>query len=233
MLVLKFIDEREDVEKNKKHFFNKGRKIQNNKINRYSININGKNVLVLELREKDLLREDVLTLLKVYKDRVLVSEKYKNFEMLKEYIYSPKEYYQRALISSLVNQMKTVNKDWKNICIKTERFLPFKELYELVRISKKVTIIAENNSYTEKFSKDCYYEYGAIISVKKDDSKLRNDAYLDLDKVDDSGKLMINVNTKDFILYPDARYFEICPEYEKLLSFDIEHNIICAVFSNK
>ena len=233
MLVLSFIDESEEVAKNKKHFFKKNRKNKNNKINRYSINVNSKNVLVLELTEKDLHKEDVLALLKIYKGRVLVSEKYKNFEMLKEYLYSPKEYYQRALISSLVNQIKSVNKDWMNICIQTENFMPHKELYELVRISKKVTIIADNNSYTEKFCKDCYYEYGAIVSVKKEKSTLRYDVFLNLDEVDNSGKLMINVNTKNFILYPDTRYFESCMEYQKLIPFGLEHNDICSVFSNK
>ena len=233
MLVLNFFDERENVEKNKKHFFKKHRKNNNNKINRYSINVNGKNVLVLELTEKDLLKEDVLALLKIYKGRVLVSEKYKNSDGLKEYLYSPKEYYQRALISSLVNQIKTINKEWKNICIRTENFEPFKELYELVRISKKVTIIGENNLHTEKFSKDCYYEYGAIVSVKKEISVLKYDVFLNLDEVDNSGKLMINVNTKDFILYPDTRYFESCTEYQKLIPFGLEHNDICSVFSNK
>lgn len=233
MLVLNFSDEREDVEKNKKHFFKKHRKNNNNKINRYSINVNGKNVLVLELTEKDLLKEDVRALLKIYKGRVLMPEKYKNFEGVKEYLYSPKEYYQRALISSLVNQIKTVNKDWKNICIRTENFEPLKELYELVRISKKVTIIGENNLHTEKFSKDCYYEYGAIVSVKREISGLKYDVFLNLDEVDNSGKLMINVNTKDFILYPDTRYFESCTEYQKLVAFCLDYNTICSVFSNK
>lgn len=233
MLILNFVDERENEEKNKKRFIRKLRKKQNNMINRYSINVNGKNVLVLELTEKDIIEEDVLALLKIYKGRVLVSEKYKNSEMVKEYLYSPKEYYQRALISSLVNQIKTVNKDWKSVCIRTECFVPFKELYQLVKISKKVTIIGENNIYTEKFSKDCYYEYGAIVLVKKENSELKYDVFMDLDEVDNSGKLMINVNAKDFILYSDTRYFESCTEYQKLLPFYLEHNTICSAFSNK
>ena len=233
MLVLNFFDEREDVEKNKKKFFQKRRKNNNNKIKRYSINVNGKNVLVLELTEKDLVEEDVLALLKIYKGMVLVPEKYKNSERLKEYLYSPKEYYHRALISSLVNQIKSVNKDWKNICIRTESFMAHKELYELVRISKKVTIIGESNLQSEKFTKDCYYEYGAIVSVKKDNSGLKYDVFLNLDEVDNSGKLMINVNTKDFILYPDTRYFESCTEYQKLVAFCLDYNTICSVFSNK
>ena len=233
LLILNFINKNEEKERIKKRFFKNSRVLNKNDLNRYSVCVNGKNVIVLELTERDLTRDDVLKLLKIYQGRVLVSEKYKNYEPLKEYLFSSKEYYQRALISSLVNQIKTVNKEWKNICIKTENFVPFKELYELMRISKKIVIIAKNNCFTEKFSKDCYYEYGAIVSVKNGISGLEYDVFLDLDEVDNSGKLMIKVNHKDFILYPDMRYFENCREYQKLLSFNIEYNIICSAFPTK
>lgn len=233
LLVLNFINEREKTENTKKRFFKKNRTSNENELNRFSINVNGKNAIVLELRKKDLQCEDVLRLLKIYKGRVLVASKYKNEEILKEYLYSPKEYYQRALISSLVNQIKSVNKDWKNICVKIKSFFPFKEFYELVRISKAVAILTEANAYTHKFSKDCYYDFGAIVSVKTEISTNKFDIILDLDSIDDNGKLMINVKGKEFLLYPDMRFFENNTEYQKLLQCNIEHNIICAAFSNK
>ncbi len=233
MLILKFDDEREKIDNTKKRLFKKSRALRNNELKRYSINVNGKAAIVLELTEKDLQYEEVLTLLKIYKGRVLVTSKYKNEEILKEYLYSPKEYYQRALISSLVNQIKSVNKDWKNICVKIKSFFPFKEFYELVRISKAVAILTEANAYTHKFSEDCYYDFGAIVSVKTEISTNKFDIILDLDSIDNNGKLMINVKGKEFLLYPDMRFFENNTEYQKLLQYNIEHNIICAAFSNK
>ena len=230
LLILNFIEEKVVV---RKSVFKK-RKMLNKKIfNRYSIEVNGKNVIVLDLTINDLCNENVLSLLKIYKRRVLVSEKYNDSDILKDYVYIPKEYYQRALLSSLVNQIKTVNKEWKNIYIKTEFFSPFKELYELVRISKTVSIITEPNSYTEKFLNDCYYEYGAIVNVKEDYSILKNGVCLDLDEIDSNGKLMININGKDFLLYPDMRYYENRPEYQILSPYNIEHRLICSAFSNK
>ncbi len=230
MLVLKFNDEKDNIKKEKRRF---SLKTRNEEFIRYSINVNGKNAVVLELRKKDLQCEEVLRLLKIYKGRVLVSSKYMNEEILNDYIYNPQEYYLRASLSSLVNQIKSVNKDWKNICVKIKSFFPFKEFYELVRISKAVTILTEANAYTHKFSKECYYDFGAIVSVKKEIPTNKFDIILDLDSIDNNGKLMINVNGKEFLLYPDMRFFENNTEYQKLLQYNIEHNIICAAFSNK
>ncbi len=233
LLVLDFVDERENIKDVKKRFKKKKKLKSERDFKRYSVNVNGKNAIVLELTEKDLHSEDVLTLLKIYKGRVLVSSKYANNELLNEYVFSPKEYYQRALLSSLINQIKTVNRDWKNICIKIKSFSPFKELYELVRISKTVTMITPDNALTDKFLKECYYEYGTVVSFKNEITAQRYDVFLDLDEVDNKGKLMINVNGKEFLLYSDTRYFENCSEYQKLFPFNMEHNIICAAFSLK
>ena len=229
MLILNFYDEIEN-RKNKRFGI---RNKKNKDIKRYSININGKNAIVLELIKKDLQYEEVLKLLEIYKGRVLVSSKFKNEYILKEYVYNPHEYYMRASLSSLVNQIKSFNKEWKSICIKVERFLPFKEFYELVRISKNVTILTESNMHTRKFSKDCFYDFGAIVSVKTELQTNEFDVFLDLDSIDSKGKLIINVSRKEFLLYPDMKYFENNTEYQKLLPYNIEHNIICAAFSNK
>ena len=233
MLVLDFVDERAVDEKSKRKIFRKKVRENNKELKRYSVNVNGKNVTILEITEKDLKKDDVLTLLKIYKGRVLVPDKFKEKENLKEYLYSPKEYYHRALLSSLINQIKTVNKEWKNVTVKTEVFKPFKEFYELVRISKSVIILTEANSYTEKFMDDCYYEYGAIVIIKKEITLTKNDVYLNLDKIDNKGKLMINAKGKDFLLYPDIKYFEVYSEYQKLSPYNIESNLICSAFSDK
>ena len=102
-----------------------------------------------------------------------------------------------------------------------------------VRISKAVTIVTDNNIFTEKFAKDCFYEYGSIVNIKKENSTQINDIFLDFNQIDNNGKLMINVKGKDFLLYPDTRYFDNCVEYQKLLPYNIEHNVICSAFSNK
>lgn len=230
MLVLKINGEREKIKKVKGLFRKKIFYETPEDIKRYSVEVKGKKVLVLELTEKDLDKEDVITLLKMYKGRVLVSEDNINYELLKEYLFDPKAYFQRAVLSSLKNQIRTVNKEWKNICIKIDDFSPFTELFELVKISKKVTFITQKNPTTNKFLNDCYYEFGAMVSVKGECSS-ENDVFLDLDKIDGNGKLMINVKGKSFLLYPDTTYFTGDEEYKKLVNFNIHHNLICAAFS--
>ena len=229
MLILNLNCEGQYNKKVKKRYL-KTRK--NNSLERYSINVNGKNAIVLELTEDDLSNSDVLTLLKIYKGRVLASVEYVCKENIKEYLFDPVDYYKRALISSLINQLKTINRDWMSVSIKTKCFKPFKELYELVRISKAITIITDNNASTHKFLNECYNEYGAIVSVDKECYK-RDAVFMNLDEIDNKGKLMISVKGREFLLYPDNRYFENSVEYQKLSKYNIEHSIICAAFSDK
>lgn len=231
MLILKLTDERD---KKTKGIFRKRIICENQEeIKRHSVNVNGKNVIVVELPKQKIESEDILTLLRIYKGRVLVSKDDSKIKALKESLFSPEEYYQRAVLSSLINQIKSFNNEWKNICIKTENFKPFKELFEIVKISKSVTLITKENTESDKFLSDCYYEYGSVIRVKGEDQFLKCDVFLNLDETDDRGKLIINVKGKDFLLYPDVSYFQDKTEYKELLPFNIEHNIICAAFSDK
>ena len=232
MLILKINEEREKIKKTKGIFRKKIIYEKTDDIKRYSININGKSAIVLELPEEEIGNEDVLSLLKIYKGRVLVAEEYYHNDILKEYLFVPKEYYQRAILSSFKNQIMTVNREWKNVCIKTENFYPFKELFQIVKISKTLTLLTPKNTLTENFLKECYFELGAIVSVK-DICPQKTDVYLDLDLIDEKGKLMVNVKGRDFILYPDATYFDDKEEYNKLFMFNIEPDKIKAAFSDK
>lgn len=233
MLVLKITDERDTVRKVKGVFRKKIVYEELSHINRSSLCINGKTVITLELPFSKMNCDDVIKLLNIHKGQVLASEKYNGIDNLKGYIFSPKEYYQRAVVSSLINQMKNLNKELETVCIKTAEFVPFKELFEIVRISKSVVLIAPKNIFTNKFLSDCYYEYGAVVTVKGGADSLKYDVFLDLDEIDDKGKLMISVKGKSFLLYPDISYFQDNIEYQKLLPFNIEHNKICAAFSDK
>ncbi len=231
MLVLKFNKDKENVKKKRHVFRRKKDNINIPELNRYSINVNGKQVLVLELTERELIDENVTALLKIYKGKVLVPEGYKNVEVLKEYLFEPKEYYQRAVLSSLKKQIRTVNKEWNNICIKFDNFSPFQEFFEIVQLSKSVNLITPKNPQSIKFVNDCYNEFGAIVFLNGAYSSERS-VLLDLDKIDSSGRLLIKVKEKDFILYPDTTYFQQKDEFKKLSTFNVEHNIICAAFSN-
>ncbi len=232
MLILKITEEREQRIKNKGRFRKKVVYENYDQINRYTINVSGKNVVVLELSEKNLENEDVATILRVYNNRVLVEEKYKRNKILVNYLFNPKAYYQRAVLSSLTNQIKTLNKDWQNICVKLKFFLPFNEFFSLVKISKNVTVITDESNLTDMFLNRCFCEYGAVVKLKNECATTDFDVFLDLDAIDNKGKVMIEVKGKTFLLYPDNTYFSNDAEYEKLQCFNLEHNEMCAAFSD-
>lgn len=232
MLILKINEEREKIKRIKGIFRKKIIYEKLEDIKRYSINVNGKTVTVLELSASEIGNDDFLSLLKIYKGRVLVSEEYYRNDILKDYLFDPREYYKRAILSSFKNQIRTVRKDWNNVCIKTDEFSPFKELFEIVKISKTLTLVTQRSTLTDEFVNECYYEFGAIIFLKEA-CPLQTDVFLNLDLIDAKGKLMINVRGREFILYPDATYFDGNEEYQKLLMFNVDHNKICAAFSDK
>ncbi len=229
MLILKINEEREKNRRTK-GIFRKKIIYEKTDIKRYSININGKNVIVVELPADEIGSEDVLSLLKVYNGRVLVPPNYYLNEILKEYLFDPSEYYKRAILSSFKNQIRTVCKDWKNVCIKTNEFSPSNELFEIVKISKTMTLLTPESRLTEEFVNECYYKLGAIVFIKES-CPLQADAFLDLELIDTKGRLMVSAKGREHILYPDATYFVENEEYKKLSMFNIEYSQICAAFS--
>lgn len=232
MLVLDFIEDKEEIKVRKTGFRKRKFSNREKELKRYSINVNGRNVVVLELTEGDLYNEDVLSLLKIYKGRVLAPIENQSNNLLLDYTFNPKEYYQRAILSSLIKQIKTINREWRTVNIEVEDFFLCNELYELVKITKRVNIKTSQNALTDKFTKLCYYEYGSVITFK-DSLSEKYDVVLRLDEVDEKGKLMINAGGKECLLYSDGKYFESSTEYQKLYHFNIEHNIICSAFSDK
>ncbi len=235
MLVLKIVGEEKEHNKHGR-FFKRKRKVELNcNIIRKNIAINGKLIMILEIPFSMMYDENVEKLLKIYKGRVLVGEKYSDLDFYNEYLFSAKKYYQRAILSSVVNQIKANSKEWKDIGIELGEFYICNEFYEIVRNFKSVTLITGRNIYLEKFIDDCYYEFGAIVAVK-DDREIYRDkyaVYLNLDDVDAKGKLIINVNGKPSLLYPDASYFSAKEEYSKLEEFEINSDLICAAFSGE
>ncbi len=233
MLIFNVVDEREGKKK-KRGLWGRKRVYESEiGIKRESVSINGKTVIVLNIPRNMLKSEDVLTLLKAYKGKVLKSKNNADADFLNEYLFNPKPYYQRASLSSFVNQIKVINKEWKSICIKICEFMPFRELFDVVRFSKSVTLITDENVLTYKFINECFYKYGAVVTVKSETTSSEYDVYLDLDEIDDGGKLMIKVKDKNCLLYPDSSYFQDDGEYLNVLPYNIEHNIVCAAFSDK
>lgn len=232
MLVLKIDTEREAIKKRKGVFNKKTNNVVSSGVVRSTVNINGVNAVVMELPLSATKTEEFATLLNMYSGRLLCSSN--NCTVISaDYLFSAKSYYQRALLSSLVNQAKIISADCNSVCVKIKDFFICNELYRLVKIFKNVTIITAVNALTNEFADKCYYEYGAKVKIKGNHTPLTGSVLINLDNADEKGRLIINACGKECLLYPDSTYFENNAEYNKLHGFDIEHNLICAAFSGK
>lgn len=233
MMILKITDEVYGQGRNRTHFL---KRADNGKLcdfRRSSVKVNGKNVVVLEITERGMDCDDVRTLLKFYEGRVLLSEGNKDVQVPESVLFNPEKYYMRAILSSLVNQINTVNKEWKRIFIKIDDFEPFKEFYRIVKISKSLCLQTRRNSSTNNFVNTCYNEYGAVVKIREKFDTDSYDIFLNLEEIDKNGKLIIDVKGKPTLLYPDITYFENNSEYKKLSGFGVDYNTICAAFSDK
>ena len=235
MLVLKINTEKEFVKKRKGVFSKKSISVQSNGVVRSTVNINGVKAIVMELPLAATKTEEFNTLLKMYSGRLLCANTDNDNSHIinADYLFSPKAYYQRALLSSLVNQVKIISADCSRVCMKVEAFFICKELYSLVKVFKDVTINTKPSALTTQFVSQCYNDFGAIVKIKSDYIALSNTVLVDLDKADEKGRLIINACGKEYFLYPDSTYFECNAEYNKLQGFNIDYNLLCAAFSGK
>lgn len=232
MLILKVTERTIDNTKSR-HFFRKRKNNVNSEdFKRSSLKVMGTNVVVLETYSDKLECEDMERLIKAYEGRILLPEN-SNITLPEEVLFNPKRYYMRAVLSSLINQIRTVHGDWRRICIKIDEFEPFKELYKVVEISKSLCLLTKRNSGVNKFVDACYNEYGAVVSVKENIEPSFWNVFLDLEKTDKRGRLIVEENGVPLVLYPDAAYFENKEEYRAVLNYGVEHKTVCAAFSDK
>ncbi|MGN1315615.1 MAG: hypothetical protein ACI4VW_00970 [Acutalibacteraceae bacterium] len=233
MLILKITDEVHGNRRNRNFLRKKTVNENLYDFRRSSVRVNGKNVVVLEITESSMDCDDVQTLLKIYQGRILLSKGKEDVQVPESMLFNPNKYYMRAILSSLANQINTVNKEWKRIFIKIDDFEPFKEFYRIVKLSKSLCLQTQKNSSTNNFVNTCYNEYGAVVKIREECNTDSYDVFLNLEEIDKSGKLIIDINGTPTLLYPDITYFENDSEYQKLACFGIDYNIICAAFSDK
>lgn len=214
-----------DKIKFKGSFFKK--QIRHEAFKRKSMNICGKTCTLIEFNESMLEGLQLDRLLNTFKGQILgVNNAIENIVPV-EYRFDYRQYFKRALISSLVNNCKDTAKQL-SLCVKNTDFLCSDECFLLANMFKSFTLISHRDTETEKFLNRCFVEFGNFIRIT--DDYVKSDVYIDLDKVDKDCKTMVVVDGKEQLLYPDPRYFVLKNDLLPLVNMGIEDKILCAAF---
>ncbi len=196
---------------------------------RSCMNLCGKSCTLLEFNESMLHTLDLDRLLKTFKGEIIGANKVLEKIVPIEYRFDPKNYFKKALVSSLCNNIEK-NANNLTIGIKDENFEFSEEYCKLANMVKSFTLIAKQSEHTKKLSDYCFLEYGNFIRIT-DRVAYSDDIILNFDNLDDDCKLIIFKEGKDQLLYPDPEYFLIKQELAELLNLGINPKLLCAAFS--
>ncbi len=226
MLIIKMLSEN-----NEKTTRKRKRKKNEAVINRYSVNINTSNLTVIELPPSELNNPDVKKLININKGEILLSEDVLKNTIPEEYLFNPKTYFNKALLSSLSKQMLFLKENYQSVCIIYPDFEPQTSMLEIVRYARTFTLITKQTPLTEKFKEECFYNYGAIISVKETEPEINKyDIYADFNKTDENAKLMLYLRGLSTLLNADPDYFQYKSGLDVITSYGIDNKTACAAF---
>lgn len=227
MLVIQFKKEILSQKRQNKMLFNKSTSHSKERIVRQNIKINDRLLCFLSISKNDISNHQVQRLLNVYKGRILVPREYKNlFEA--DMLFNVIPFFQKALVSSLTKQLAYVDADKRNLLIKVDDFKYFDEFSELVKLSKKVAFCTENCPEFEFFQSSCYKNFGAIVLLKDYSQSEDYGIIMDLNSLDEQGKLIIDFFGKHTLIYPDAAFFGANEAVQKLVYMGIDEKTASA-----
>lgn len=223
----------EELKREKKTFLRKKRRDYEVPFTRNSIKIADKDCTLLEFNSENIDNVNLEKLLKIYKGRILASNDVMGKYIPEKYRFDCKPYFKRAVMSALATYIENSNNKNVSLCIRDSNFRLFSEAVRLAKISRNLIIISEENINTQKFSDYCFLQFGTLVKFKKISETYSFDIYLNLDEIDESGKVWIKIDGKDSILYPDPEYFRCDSGLNNVLSYGIPIKIACAAFEIK
>ncbi|MGN0526015.1 MAG: hypothetical protein ACI4IF_01125 [Acutalibacteraceae bacterium] len=146
----------------------------------------------------------------------------------KEFLYSPNQYFQRAVVSTLTKIIKLNKAEYKSVCLKVNDFKITNELYELAETAKKLVITTEKSKNIELFTEKCFVNYGLVVT-RSDSIDYNCNVIIDLDKIDDSAKLIGDFNGLSKLIYPNNEYFKVNENVERILDLGISLPLACSL----
>ncbi len=194
---------------------------------RYTDYIDNKPFYIIEIGENYLNSERIQRLFSTYKGRILLNESLPQ-DPFQEYLFDAKDYYIKALMSSLLNKIK-FEKNMKSLCIKCEKILICEEAFELVKFVRNVKLVVESEKQAQAFKNECFERYGTLVNIGLYNDFENFDISIDLLQMTPDGKCEIYFKGKRGLLYPDFSYFEVNDSVRKLMKYGVDRKIGCAI----
>lgn len=193
--------------------------------------INGKPFYIIECDKSFLKSEEMNKLLCAYKGKVF-SQTNEIAKEIGEYLFNPRDYYIRALLSSML-RISEFQESFESLCIKCSNLCESEELYEIIKKIKYVSIVSEDTFEIKKIKKNSFILFGTFINVIPKIPPLDFDAFIDLNKITDDCRCEFLFKGKSLTLYTDNSYFEVNEQVNILLSHGIDKKTACAFCNSK
>lgn len=198
-------------------------------VSRENIKINNKIFSIISLTFDDLKSDDVLSLIKMNRGKVLDTKYSFVNEYIGDYLYNFKFYFKKAILSNICNSLHSMDKNI-NYIIEDYDFYQYSEYYKLAKGVRSLSIICEKNNSFSEFSHNCFYDYGLVVNNNSE--KNCNSFYINLNKIDGNGKAVFYYKLNSGIIYPDPQYFKWNDDIRKLTDAGVSFECACSVFSS-
>jgi hypothetical protein len=225
MLILKIIEDEPLVRKRK--VFKKRREVK--PITRERVVLNGKLFYIAEIQRSQLSEESACRLFGAFKGRIVVADDF-SASIDKSYLFQPYEYYQRAFISALIFKVEAEKTSDRNVFLRLKSFKKCDEIFELIRVSKKLVVCAESFYDFDEVCNFCFERYGAV--VYKADSSKDNESLCfncDLSGCDIQMNATFYFKGKRELLDIDRSYFKENSDVKFLENLGISREVAAAV----
>lgn len=229
MLIIK-IKSNED-EKINGRFFKK--QLRPDAFKRSCFNIRNKPCTLIEFNETMLPTLNLERLFKTFEGRIIGAADDLEKVVPPEYRFDIKPYYKRALLSSLRKNISS-NARSLNLAIKDDNFVFSQEYINLAKSVKSFTLLTKESTETDRFCNHCFVEYGFFVNIVNSYDNIVNcNIYVDFNKIEHDGKIMIVKDEREAVLYPDPEFFAVDDEIRPVLKMGIPLKVVCAAFDSK
>lgn len=231
MLIIEIKEE--ETENQKGFWFKRNKRKPKSTIERQSLKLGREIHTILKMPVCECENPEFKRLKNFYKGKILVPVNTEIQTALDGFLFDPKQYYKRALLSSLNKILSENANKYGTVCISDSEFLITREYTNTAKIVKNLVLITQKNINTQKFADYCYFNLGSVPQIKECAVFYDWDIFLNFDRIFDDATVQIHFKDGKKILHPDSDYFVCDESFYNIISCGILVKTVCAAFEVK